>query len=101
MASAAATKACAREWPAETDALRKVTGVTCIIGAVRLTALATGLRSIRQPKAEILSEIRRRAVAFPRSAATRLQPERLPRRRRTSRADLRSVSHPDSPARLQ
>jgi len=57
MASAAATKACAREGPAETvdtDALRKVTGVACIIGAVRAGAFATGPRNTHQPKAEIL-----------------------------------------------
>src|SRR5437867_10120653 len=53
MASAAATKACAREWPAETvgtDALRKVTGVTCIIGEVRLTPLLLGFEAFASRK---------------------------------------------------
>ena len=57
MAWAAATKACAREGPAETvdtDALRKVTGVAYIIGAVRAGAFATESRNTRPPKAEIL-----------------------------------------------
>jgi hypothetical protein len=59
MASAAATKTCAREGLVETvdkDALRKVTGVICIIGAARSATPLPRIRvrSARRLKAEIL-----------------------------------------------
>jgi len=70
-------------------ALRKVTGVTCIIGAVRLTALLLRFEAYAGRKRKS-REIRRRAVAFP--GALQLVTTRAPsRRRRTSRPDLRSV----------